>query len=42
MLVGMVMGTYSSLFFAVPLLAAWHEGDFDRLLHRTRRQDAAA
>ena len=42
MLVGMVMGTYSSLFFAVPLLAAWNEGDFDRLFHRSRRQDAAA
>jgi preprotein translocase SecF subunit len=42
MLVGMVTGTYSSLFFAVPLLAAWNEGDFDRLLHPKRRQNAAA
>ncbi len=34
MLVGMVMGTYSSLFFAVPLLVVWEKGEIGRLLGR--------
>ena len=43
MLVGMVTGTYSSIFFAVPLLVVWEQGSFSglrRLL--TRRNSAAA
>ncbi len=32
MLIGMVAGTYSSLFFAVPLLVVWEEGEFGRIL----------
>jgi preprotein translocase SecF subunit len=36
MLIGMVSGTYSSLFFAVPLLAVWEQGGFTRLFRRAR------
>lgn len=39
MLVGMVTGTYSSLFFAVPLLVSWERGEIRRVF---RRQEAAA
>jgi preprotein translocase SecF subunit len=31
MLVGMVTGTYSSLFFAVPLLVVWQKGEWGRI-----------
>ncbi|MFH1086924.1 MAG: protein translocase subunit SecF [Chloroflexota bacterium] len=34
MLVGMITGTYSSLFFAVPLLVVWERGEFSRLFRR--------
>lgn len=34
MLIGMVAGTYSSLFFAVPLLVVWDKGSIGRLLGR--------
>ncbi len=34
MLIGMVSGTYSSLFFAVPLLAVWEQGGFAKLFRR--------
>ena len=34
MLIGMVSGTYSSLFFAVPLLVVWERGDLARLFGR--------
>jgi preprotein translocase SecF subunit len=37
MLVGMVTGTFSSLFFAVPLLVAWEKGDIGRLFGRAKR-----
>jgi len=40
MLVGMVSGTYSSLFFAVPLLVVWERGELAKLF-RPRRQAAA-
>ncbi len=39
MLVGMVSGTYSSLFFAVPLLVVWERGELAKLF-RPRRQAA--
>jgi preprotein translocase SecF subunit len=42
MLIGMVTGTYSSLFFAVPLLVAWEEGDIGALFGRRREERAAA
>jgi len=34
MLIGMVTGTYSSLFFAVPLLVAWEKGEIGRPFRR--------
>ncbi|MBC7235848.1 MAG: protein translocase subunit SecF [Chloroflexi bacterium] len=34
MLIGMVTGTYSSLFFAVPMLVAWERGEIGRLFRR--------
>lgn len=34
MLIGMVTGTYSSLFFAVPLLVSWEKGEIGRLFRR--------
>lgn len=42
MLFGMLTGTYSSLFFAVPLLVTWEKGDLGRLFRRSRGQQAAA
>jgi preprotein translocase SecF subunit len=42
MLVGMVVDSYSSLFFAVPLLAAWENGDFARLFRRPIKSIASA
>jgi preprotein translocase SecF subunit len=42
MLVGMVTGTYSSLFFAVPLLVVWEKGEIGRLLGRHKSKPAAA
>jgi preprotein translocase SecF subunit len=41
LLVGLLSGTYSSIFNAVPLLVAWEEGDFRRLLRRQPRKAAA-
>jgi len=40
MLIGMVMGTYSSLFFAVPLLAVWESGDWKSMFKRPERAAA--
>lgn len=40
MLVGMISGTYSSLFFAVPLLVVWERGELGKWF-RPRRQAAA-
>ena len=37
MLIGMVTGTYSSLFFAVPLLVVWESGDWDSMFKRPER-----
>ena len=36
MLIGMVSGTYSSLFFAVPLLVSWEQGELGKLLKRSK------
>jgi preprotein translocase SecF subunit len=36
MLVGMLSGTYSSIFVAVPLLVAWESGELGRLFRRKR------
>lgn len=36
LLVGLLSGTYSSIFNAVPLLVAWEMGDFGRLFRRRR------
>ena len=36
MLIGMVSGTYSSLFFAVPLLVSWEQGELGKLFKRSR------
>jgi preprotein translocase SecF subunit len=41
LLVGLLSGTYSSIFNAVPLLVAWEEGDFSRFLPRSRRHATA-
>jgi len=37
MLIGLVSGTYSSIFVASMLLVSWEEGDFGRLFGRRRR-----
>ncbi len=43
MLVGLISGTYSSIFNAVPLLVVWEQGDLRRLWLRLRgRQPATA
>jgi preprotein translocase subunit SecF len=41
MLLGMVTGTYSSLFFAVPLLVVWQQGEWGHIFRR-REGPAAA
>jgi preprotein translocase SecF subunit len=40
LLIGLLSGTYSSIFNAVPLLVAWEEGDFGRLFRRRRKATA--
>ncbi|MGI6377167.1 MAG: protein translocase subunit SecF [Anaerolineae bacterium] len=40
MLIGMVTGTYSSLFFAVPLLVVWQTGDWKSMFRRPQRSAA--
>ncbi len=42
LLVGMLSGTYSSIFNAVPLLVSWEMGDVRRWFGGRRRQTAAA
>jgi preprotein translocase subunit SecF len=42
LLVGMISGTYSSIFNAVPLLVSWELGDFGRLFRRLTGKRAAA
>jgi preprotein translocase SecF subunit len=37
LLIGLLSGTYSSLFNAVPLLVAWEMGDLGRLFRRRRK-----
>ena len=41
LLVGLLSGTYSSLFHAVPLLVSWEEQDLQRLFRRRRRSASA-
>lgn len=41
LLVGLLSGTYSSIFNAVPLLVSWEMGDFRRLFRGGRRQRPA-
>jgi preprotein translocase SecF subunit len=41
LLVGLLSGTYSSIFNAVPLLVAWEEGDLGRLFRRGRHKATA-
>lgn len=42
MAIGMVVGTYSSLFFAVPLLVVWERGELGRALGRLSGRRAPA
>ncbi|MFP3895795.1 MAG: protein translocase subunit SecF [Anaerolineales bacterium] len=42
MLIGMAVGTYSSLCFAVPLLVAWEEGEIGRLFRGAGEEGVAA
>jgi preprotein translocase SecF subunit len=42
LLVGLLSGTYSSIFNAVPLLVAWEEGDVRRLFRRGQRRATAS
>ena len=42
MLIGMVTGTYSSLFFAVPLLVVWEGDEFKNLFRRSGSESAVA
>jgi len=42
MLIGIISGTYSSIFNASCLLVSWQNGDFSRLFRRGRGQEAAA
>jgi preprotein translocase subunit SecF len=40
LLVGMLSGTYSSMFTAVPLLVAWEKGELGHLWRHLRREPA--
>lgn len=42
MLIGMVAGTYSSLFFAVPLLVVWEKGEWGHIFRRPDPKASAA
>jgi preprotein translocase subunit SecF len=37
MLIGIVSGTYSSIFTAVPFLVSWQQGAFRKLIPATAR-----
>lgn len=41
LLVGLLSGTYSSIFIAVPLLVSWEEGDLQRVFRRKPRRASA-
>jgi preprotein translocase SecF subunit len=41
LLVGLLSGTYSSIFIAVPLVVSWEEGDLQRILGRRPRRASA-
>jgi len=38
LLLGIIAGTYSSIFIASQILVAWEDGDFSRILDRIRPQ----
>lgn len=42
MLIGLVAGTYSSIFVAAQLLVSWDEGDFTRFFRRRQLREATA
>lgn len=42
LLVGMLSGTYSSIFTAVPLLVVWEKGEVGQFLRHLRRREAQA
>ena len=42
LLVGVISGTYSSLFIAAPLLVMWENSEVGRFFRRPRRQEAPA
>ena len=42
LLVGMLSGTYSSIFTAVPLLVVWEKGEVGQFFRKLRRREAAA
>jgi len=42
LLVGMISGTYSSIFTAVPLLVVWEKGEVGQFFRKLRRREAAA
>ncbi|HID86038.1 MAG TPA: protein translocase subunit SecF [Anaerolineae bacterium] len=42
LLVGIISGTYSSIFIAASLLVVWERGEVGRLFRRLRRQEAIA
>jgi len=42
LLVGMISGTYSSIFTAVPLLVVWEKGEVGQFFRRLRRREATA
>ncbi len=41
MMVGLISGTYSSIFNAVPILVAWEQGDLKRIFGRKKKAAAA-
>src|SRR5690606_36675344 len=41
-IVGVIVGTYSSVGIAAQLLVSWEEGEIGRLFRRGRRTDSAA
>jgi preprotein translocase subunit SecF len=42
LLIGIISGTYSSIFNASQLLVSWEMGDFHRWWNRIRRRDTNA
>jgi preprotein translocase subunit SecF len=42
LLIGMISGSYSSIFNAVPLLVVWNNGEIGKFIRRLGRKPAAA